>query len=377
MKRIIPFYRIIKKQKLFSFDDEIGTVPVCGKPLSFYQENLIQRIGSCVQDIEYEEEINENEYFVFDNDLFFSEKFLKQVKRSYNADQDSKQFILSPNEFNDRFVLPDSKDENQYLKYNFFYRNKKSKKSREIVVQQKLYDHYIMLPDQIVKGGNYYYGPCDTFISRIASPFHLLQINMAVNLLRTVRLFARYPEWIRERFAQSYSHRYSRALRSLNKIGKNCRIHRSAVIEGAQIGDNVIIGANTTVRLSIIGDGTYISDNIGIQNSVIGKNNYISNSNFINNCVTYDDVFLIHGPYQFSVFGRSSAVFATINCDIRLDQKTVKIPTDNGLIDSNQPLLGIAYGHHSKVGGGNIIASGRIVPNHLHIVPPESIIMKF
>ena len=104
MKKIIPFFRIKKKQRLFSFDDEIGEVPVCGKPVSYHQENSIQTIGSRVQDVENEEEINENEYFIFDNDLFFSEKFLKQVMNSYSADMDSKQFILSPNEFNDRFI---------------------------------------------------------------------------------------------------------------------------------------------------------------------------------------------------------------------------------------------------------------------------------
>ena len=86
---------------------------------------------------------------------------------------------------------------------------------------------------------------------------------------------------------------------------------------------------------------------------------------------------MIHGPYQLSVFGEKSSCFAVINCDIRLDQKSIKIPTSKGMIDSRQPLLGIAYGHHSKVGGGNIIAAGRIVPNGSQIAPPDNIILDF
>ena len=66
-----------------------------------------------------------------------------------------------------------------------------------------------------------------------------------------------------------------------------------------------------------------------------------------------------------------------INCDIRLDEKTIKIPSSKGVIDSDQRILGVAYGHKSKTGGGNIIAAGRIVPNNKIIAPPDNIILKF
>ena len=93
--------------------------------------------------------------------------------------------------------------------------------------------------------------------------------------------------------------------------------------------------------------------------------------------ITYESVFTIHGPYQFSIFGRNTAVFATINCDIRLDEKTIAIPTQNGIVDSQQHLLGIAYGHEAKVGASNIIAAGRIVPNGTILNPPDFIHLKF
>ena len=87
--------------------------------------------------------------------------------------------------------------------------------------------------------------------------------------------------------------------------------------------------------------------------------------------MTYDDVFLIHGPYQFSIFGRGSAVFATINGDVRMDQKTIRIEGPDGTIDSRQHLLGVAYGHGAKVAGGNIIPPGRIIPNGFVELPPD------
>jgi NDP-sugar pyrophosphorylase family protein len=166
-------------------------------------------------------------------------------------------------------------------------------------------------------------------------------------------------------------------LRKLNRIGKNCRIHPTAVIEASVIGDNVSIGAYAVVRFSRLGNGCVLSDQVTVINSVLGENNYIANSNFLGFNLLFNNVFLIHGPYQFSVFGNHAAAFAIINCDIRLDQENIKIPTDAGVLDSKQKLLGIAYGHHSKAGGGNIIAAGRIVPNHFKINPPDNIIMKF
>ena len=128
---------------------------------------------------------------------------------------------------------------------------------------------------------------------------------------------------------------------------------------------------------SYIQKGSVIADNVSVINCVLGEKTHISNSNYVNSILTYEEVFLIHGPYQFSVFGYKSSCFAVINCDIRLDEKTIKIPSSKGIIDSDQRILGIAYGHKSKTGGGNIIAAGRIVPNYKIITPPDNIILNF
>ena len=46
-------------------------------------------------------------------------------------------------------------------------------------------------------------------------------------------------------------------------------------------------------------------------------------------------------------------------------------------VGPSQTLLGVAYGHRSKVAGGNIVAPGRVVPNSCQIPPPKTILMKF
>ena len=373
----VVFYRRKTNRRLFAFGDDIRKVPVCGEALEIRQSEAIQAVSCKLKDIQSDDEITASEYFVFDDDLFFTEEFVRKSLLTVKNDKTPKQFGLAKNIFNERYVLPHSVDNSENLKFNFHYNNKAGSGFRFYEIEQQLFDDDFFIPDQIVQGGRYYVGRCDCFISRIASPFHLLQVNLAFNLIRAIKPQKFYPWWLVDKIAPPGSRLYNRALKNLNKIGKYCKIHPTAIIEASLIEDNVTIGAYAVVRFSQIGSGSFLSDQVTVINSVLGKNNYIANSNFLGFNLLFDNVFLIHGPYQFSVFGNHSAAFAVINCDIRLDQQNIKIQTDAGLLDSNQKLLGIAYGHYSKTGGGNIIAAGRIVPNHHTINPPGNIIMKF
>jgi hypothetical protein len=373
-KAKLIFYRLRKGKTLLSFNDPIGEVPLLGEALSLHQEIAILQFGKVV-DIHNIEEIKDNHYFLFDEDLYFTPNFIDEIVKISSVSNSSLQFCLALNSFNERFVLPHQKEPEENLTFNFFYLLGNQKPTAKIV-EQKIFRHHILLPHQIVPGSKYSYDQCDVFITRIASPFHLLQANIALNFVRIIQVRGKFPQWIEEKFAPVHSTLYRHSLKKLNKKGKRCRIHPKAILENAVIGDDVIIGANALVRNSFIGSGTLLEDNVSVTNSVLGQKNYISNGNNITLCTTYDEVFLIHGPYQFSIFGKGSAVFAVINCDFRLDQKTILIPTDEGILDSGQTLLGIAYGHGSKVGGGNIIAAGRIIPNNKVINPPPNIIMK-
>lgn len=373
----LKFYRIIKDEKLFAFGDTFSSLPVLGNTLGEYQNYCIEKSGHSVIDCLEGESIKDDSYFKFDEDLLFTPSFIDQVLKKIEDNTSSQHFYLEANDFNERFVLPHSKEKSENLKFNFFFVNKADQKSQSTCIEQYLYPTEVRLPQQIVVSGIYKVDQCDTFCTRIASPFHLLQANLALNFMRTIEWKRRIPLWLSNRFSKPNGRNTNRVLKYLNKKGKNCSIHPSAIIEASVIGDNVSIGAHCTIRLAHIGSGTTIQDNVSVVQSVIGENNVISHNNHISMSQTFNDVYLIHGPYQFSIFGKSSAVFALINCDIRLDNKNIKIPTDIGVIDSHQPLLGIAFGHRSKVGGGNIIAPGRIVPNDRHINPPESIILDF
>ncbi len=369
-------FRIISGACLFQFGEAIGQVPILYKPLGEIQREIVESFGWTIRDVASVDEIEEETFISFSEDLFFTKSFFAQAIEAIKNTKTSLSFGLEDNEFNRRFILPAKKDTSDFT-FDFKY-FKKGTKVEHKLLSQELYEYAASIPAQVVKGGKYSMFQCDCFAAHILSPFHLLQVNMAMNLNRTISLQkGSLAKRFKNRKGRLGSFLFYRRLKSMNKIGKNCFIHPSAIIEGSIIGDNVKIGAGAIIRVSMIGEGSTISDNVVVANSVLGAKTFIANSNFIELCQSYESVFLIHGPYQFSIFGESSACFAVINCDFRLDQQTIKIPSSIGIIDSGQPLLGIAYGHRSKVGGGSIIAAGRIVPNDRHIYPPDSIHLKF
>lgn len=129
------------------------------------------------------------------------------------------------------------------------------------------------------------------------------------------------------------------------------------------------IGAHAVVRMSSIGDGCDIGDGAVIRHSVMGEGTVVFDNLNLNFAVTYPEVFLIHGPYNLSVFGKQSALFATILSDFRLDGKPIRIEIDNQFLPCSCPFIGSFIGHRTRVAGGSIIAPGRLIPNDLLIFP--------
>src|SRR3989304_6169852 len=229
------FYRLKKGKKLFSFGEEIGDAPILNLPLSTWQEKGILQNKGKLLDITDEKEINDSEYFIFDEDLFFSSAFISAVIKIAISKHHSFRTTLSENTFNERFVLPHSAISSENLSFNFFYINKNVKEINPVIIPQKLFPHFEELPDQIVEGGKYHFDQCDTLISRLASPFHLLQINLAQNFSRMISIQRKMPQWFVNKFAPVFSMLYIRSLKSLNKFGKGCRVHPSAIIENAEL----------------------------------------------------------------------------------------------------------------------------------------------
>ena len=373
-------YRIKSNKTLFAFGDSIADVPVLSTTLANYQEQVCKEAGLTLIDVEetLADSLTTVGYFEFDESLLFTAGFLSAaIAQIKNSPKDKHiQFSIATQESLQRFSLPTQNGQTNW-KFPFFYRSPGALEIIYVELKGRELPMKISIPSQIVPIGHYSTNQNEVFASVIISPFHLLQANIGLNINRSIPLLKYLPKFLYKRFAEPYNGMATLGLKLINKRGKNCKVHPSAVVEGCILGDNVTIGANAVVRLSILGDNTFVGDSAVVNYSVLGRDNYVMTGNHVQFSLTYESVFTIHGPYQFSIFGRNTAVFATINCDIRLDEKTIAIPTQYGIVDSQQHLLGIAYGHEAKVGASNIIAAGRIVPNGTVLNPPDFIHLKF
>jgi len=341
-----------------------------GVPLAEFQRRAIETAGGRLADVSSVDEIDADRYVVFDEHVLVTQQAARSIIRAARSADTSLQFCLADNTHNRRYALPPASEQDGCLRFPVFCHCRGN--TREYVLPQKVYRNWSPLPEQLVPDARYDFDQSDTLLAVMDSPFHLLQANLYLNMAQSL--------WARKLFPADRNvphlntRTWYRGLRLMNRIGKRSRIHPTAVIEGCVLGDDVTVGAHTVLRLSTIGDRCFIDDQASVIYSVLGADTNIANKNHIAFCMTFDGVFLIHGPYQFSVFGRRSAVFATINCDVRMDQKTIRIDTPQGMIDSRQHLLGMAYGHGAKVAGGNILAPGQIVPNDHTQLPPDFVL---
>jgi hypothetical protein len=373
-------YRIAAQEALYGFGDPILDVPILNESLGTYQARICAQCGMRIVDVSSIENLPQTDMplWYFHAKMIFTLDFLKAAIQETIANPSAFiQFGLKMQPSAQQHSLPIALHETE-LTFPFYYKGSVvAQRAQRIELAGKEYEWQIQMPAQVMPGGTYRLNQNAVFAAMILSPFHLHGANMALNLNRGLRIQALLPDWLRMRISKPFTKLTSFGLKRMNRSGKNCRIHPSAVVEGCVLGDNVTVGANAVLRMSVIGSGTFIGDTAVVSFSVLGPNNFVSTGNHLVNSLTYPSVFTIHGPYQYSIFGQNTAVFATINSDIRLDSKTIKIPTEIGICDSGQILLGVAYGHRSKIGGSNIIGAGRLVPNDYVLNPPDFITLQF
>ena len=154
-----------------------------------------------------------------------------------------------------------------------------------------------------------------------------------------------------------------RVLSKLNRIGRKCDIHPTAVIEGSTLGDGVTVGPHCFVQLSTIGDGASLQPGSQVVLSTLGERAIISQQTVVRFCVLYPEAVASQYLMQACVLGRRVITTAgSFSMDLNFDNP-VRVPLDGGLHSTGQRLLGSAFGHNARVGTGFWMASGRALPN--------------
>ncbi len=160
-----------------------------------------------------------------------------------------------------------------------------------------------------------------------------------------------------------------KVFRNLNKVGKNCKIHKSAVVEASIVGRNVTIEAGAVIRASVIGDNAHIGNRVVVEESVIGAGCKILHGHILFSAL-YPETFSVTGFVSATLTGKNVFIGANVSLtDFRFDRKNVLVESNSCREDSGNLFLGSCLGHGVYLGSGIIIAPGRTVPNGLRLVP--------
>jgi len=160
--------------------------------------------------------------------------------------------------------------------------------------------------------------------------------------------------------------------RGLSEIGKETRIHPSAVVELSVIGDGCDIGPNAVVRGSVLRAGVKVDSNAVVNCSVLGQGAQVGRFGHVNLCTLYPGAMVSAADgFQVCVFGRDS--FMAWGCCI-LDLsfgRPVRVEVDGPGSDlecTGLHFLGAAVGHRAKIGHGVKMGYGTSVPNDALLV---------
>lgn len=162
------------------------------------------------------------------------------------------------------------------------------------------------------------------------------------------------------------------------KIASSVKFDGNVIINGpVQIEDGVVIGSGAIINgPCYIGRGTYIGNNVLVRkNTSIGANCVIGFNVELRNCVLFDHVNV--GRLSFigdSVVGEGTQIASgTMTVNNLMTGETVKLMIEGKPADSGLVKLGAFIGDNAKIGSGNTLApgtlipSGRFVPHHVTV----------
>lgn len=155
--------------------------------------------------------------------------------------------------------------------------------------------------------------------------------------------------------------------RQLVRRGAGVRVHPSAVVEASWLMDGAIVDAGAIVRHSIIGPGATVEAQGLVLGSVLGPGARLQRRGFVTYGVLDGDA-VCGGTLQLGYVGpRAQLKVGAILLDqalggpvrARIDGQLVSVPLD---------MLGAGLGVEAVVGGGVMVAAGRLIPARVQVV---------
>ena len=180
--------------------------------------------------------------------------------------------------------------------------------------------------------------------------------EFVAGLLRPFR--ARVPEPILSRFTNS-----SWVMSKCNSIGRNTRIHPTAILEGCVVGDRVEIGPYSYLRASVIGDDAVLREKSSVKTSYIGPSAFVMGSDIVNSYVGAETSIFCPMLYNV-VFGERGFLSGGSGfADFIVGAESIPAMIDGKQVQSGLAFLASAVGDDCFIGANLLFAPGRTIPD--------------
>ncbi|NOZ87571.1 MAG: hypothetical protein GXP49_15150 [Deltaproteobacteria bacterium] len=395
-------YILKTKTSIPPFMDDVSEAYFVHETLAQAQDRALRKYGFEPVRIEKSTEINDDDYLLIFDWVYFSERAVRMFKRVLKrSDPGTKVLALTKSLSTQQpsalqgVVEEVSPDGEEIFLYDFYYvkgtklvqggpgeiRDALLADAERLVVPKR--EGRLRLRRPSVDAGqsqtqSFIELPItSTVVMHVKSWVHILWLNslaLGIHWMETIR---EHRGWMTGVVLRSFPWRSRyKFLKRMVRKGSNCKIHPSAYLEGCILGDNVEVGANATVRFSFVGDNAVISDGAGITNSVIGQGAFIREKSVVVGSVIYPEATIDNLKLQVSMVGKRSFMtfwFNFIDAKFEGDIMVDVAGGERGPVDTH--FLGSCVGHDVVLMGKTLVHPGRAIPNGYKVVmrPDEAI----
>ncbi|MBN1177662.1 MAG: multidrug transporter [Anaerolineae bacterium] len=376
------------RRPIAPFNEPARDLRILNKPLWLHQRDLLVPYVSMEREIDSFDEIGLDrvETFVYRENLFFDkyflEAFIAKARKLGKACRVA--FPLDDNAISEH-ALPLQKtirrEGNYYVSDMWYYPFGFEENVRPLVMHTEPREvGYYHVPTHMsdTMGDLIYYVPTKAFMA-IETWLHVLLSNVVFGAFAEG---ARLEQSVECSFGTQLKMLWRSVLEQKQflsssqvvKIGRNCSIDPDVIIRGpSTIGDNVTIGPGVVIDNCIIGNNADISQGCQLMLSVIGDRCFLPFRASLFMTVLMEDSMVAQNTcLQLSCVGRGSFIGAgNTFTDFNLVPKPIRIVLENGMGESDMPVLGGCVGHNCRIGSGMIVYPARTIESDSVLVASQ------
>ncbi len=375
-----------EKRKIPPFNEPARELSVLTKPLWLHQRDILSRYATEEREIDTWDEIPDDrvETLVYRDNLYFDryfiEEFIERAKASGKACQVA--FALDDSAIQGHGLYLQRgirRQENHFVADLWYYPHGIVDVTQPLVMATEPREvgfYHVPTHMSNMQGDLTYNLPTKPFLC-IEHWLHILHANIDFGIFA---IGARFEQDVERSFALNLKLLWQGLLErkqilttsALVKVGKNCSIDPTAVIQGPTfIGDNVHIGAGAVIGNCYIGNNVTIDLGCQLMLSVVGDRSFLPFRASLYRTLLMEDCMVAQNScLQMCAVGRGSFIGSgNTFTDFNLVDKPLRSHFEGKLEDTGMTALGSAIGHNVRIGAGMIVFPSRMIDSDVILLP--------